>query len=272
MNDKPIGIFDSGLGGLTVLKEIMAMLGEESTVYFGDNGRTPYGTKSQEVVIKYTFQDINFLLSKDVKMIVIGCNTASACSLDKVRDHINIPVIEVVEPGAAKAVSCTKNGKIGVIGTSATVESCVYEKAIINKAPDIQVFQKACPMFVPLAEEGWWENDIAESICRKYLEPLKEQNIDTLVLGCTHYPLLKNTIRKVMGPEVTLVNSGVEVAKAVKATLEELDLKCTAGHAAVNEFYTSDSVEKFELLGGTFLEREIHNAQKTDIEQYESNY
>lgn len=271
MDNRPIGIFDSGLGGLTVLRATMDMNPAENMVYFGDNGRAPYGTKSKEVIVKYTFQDINFLLSHDVKMLVIGCNTASACSLEKVRENFDLPIIDVVGPGARAAARQTRNGRIGVIGTAATVGSKVYEKAILEQNPELQIFSQACSLFVPLVEEGWWENSIAESVCREYLEPLKQQGVDTLVLGCTHYPFLKNTIQKVMGPDVLLVNSAVEVAKVVKSTLEELDLKNDGKAAAQYGFYTSDSVEKFEALGSTFLNREIQNAKKADIEHYASD-
>lgn len=271
MDNRPIGIFDSGLGGLTVLRAAMDLNPAENMVYFGDNGRAPYGTKSKEVIVKYTFQDINFLLSHDVKMLVIGCNTASACSLDKVRERFPLPIIDVVGPGAKAAAAQTRNGRIGVIGTAATVGSKVYEKAILQHNADLQVFSQACSLFVPLVEEGWWENEIAESVCRKYLEPLKAQGVDTLVLGCTHYPFLKNTIQKVMGPHVVLVNSAVEVAKVVKETLGALSLGNDGSTPATYDFYTSDSVEKFEALGSTFLNREIQNAKKADIEQYASD-
>lgn len=271
MDNRPIGIFDSGLGGLTVLKAAMELLPQEDMVYFGDNGRAPYGTKSKESVIKYTFQDIHFLLSNNVKMVVIGCNTASACSLEQVLHKISLPVIDVVGPGAKAAVRLTRNGKIGVIGTAATIGSKVYEYAIHAIDPELAIYTKACTMFVPLAEEGWWDNAIAESICREYLEPLKADGVDTLILGCTHYPLLQKTIQKVMGPEVILVNSAAEVAKVIKETLRQLDIAAEKTTVPEYAYYTSDSVEKFKTLGGTFLEREIQKAMKVDIDQYESN-
>ena len=278
MDNRKIGIFDSGLGGLTVLKAVNEMIPAEGVVYFGDNGRAPYGTKSKEVIIKYTFQDINFLLSHDVKMIVIGCNTASACSLDIVKDKLKIPVVEVVEAGAEAALKRTKNKKIGIIGTSATVGSGVYTRAIKQKDSEVEVYAKACSMFVPLVEEGWWNNDIAERICREYLEPLKEENIDTLILGCTHYPLLQDTIQKVMGAEVTLINSATEVAKVIERTLNELEIGCLRNENYENdeeaeyEFFTSDSVEKFKALGSIFLGREVKKVKKADIDGYDGNY
>ncbi|TYQ15311.1 UNVERIFIED_CONTAM: glutamate racemase [Acetivibrio alkalicellulosi] len=268
MDNRPIGVFDSGLGGLTVLNEINNLLPLESIVYFGDSGRAPYGTKSEETVIKYTFQDIRFLLNQDIKMIVIACNTASACSLKLVKNNFDIPVVEVVQPGASTAVTKTKNKKIGVIGTLATISSGVYEKAIGKLDPEIEVFSKACPMFVPLVEEGWWENDIAQRIVEEYMLPLMEQGIDTVVLGCTHYPLLQHTISKVMGGSVTLVNSALEVAKVVKEVIDQEKIQRDSMIAPVYRYYTSDSIKKFESLGNSILKGKIHSAEKVDIERY----
>jgi len=268
MDNRPIGVFDSGLGGLTVLKEIKKLIPTESVVYFGDNGRAPYGTKSTDTIVKYTFQDIRFLLNQDIKMIVIACNTASASSLKLVKDSFDIPVIEVTEPGAITAVNETKNKKIGVIGTVATVTSGVYERAINRLDSSIEIVQKACPLFVPLVEEGWWENEIAFRIAEEYLEPLKKEGIDTLVMGCTHYPLLYNTISKVMGPDVKLVSSALEVTKVVRKILGEMDIMRDENVKPVYRYYTSDSVEKFESLGSAILESDIHSAEKIDIEKY----
>jgi len=268
MDNRPIGIFDSGLGGLTVLKEIMELIPSESVVYFGDSGRAPYGTKSREMVIKYTLQNIRFLLNQDIKMIVIGCNTASACSYEVVRNTFDIPVIEVINPGAAAAVRETKNGKIGVIGTTGTINSGIYERAISSIDNRLEIYSRACPLFVPLAEEGWWENDIALRIAEEYLLPLKEQGIDTLVLGCTHYPLLQNTIARVMGENVRLVSSGREVAKVVRDLINKNGCQRDSKIKPVYRYYTSDSVEKFETLGSCFLGKEIHSAEKVDIEKY----
>lgn len=268
MDNRCIGVFDSGFGGLTVLKEIMDLIPGESVVYFGDNGRTPYGTKSKEMVIKYTFQDIRFLLNQDIKMIVIACNTASACSLEMVKHNFDIPIIEVVEPGAITAVRETKSKRVGVIGTSATINSGVYEKAINKIDSSIEIFSKACPLFVNLVEEGWTDNDIAFSIAKEYLETLKEKDIDTLVMGCTHYPLLQNTISKVMGDDVKLVSSALEVAKVVNKVLDEKDMKRDGNIKPVYRYYTSDSVDKFQKLGEVFLDRELYSVEKVDIEKY----
>lgn len=268
MDNRPIGVFDSGLGGLTVLKEIMELIPTESVVYFGDCGRVPYGTKSKQTIVKYTFQDIRFLLNQDIKMIVIACNTASAYSYGQVKHEFDIPVVEVIQPGATAAARETRNKRVGVIGTPATIASGVYERAISSVDSSVEIFSKACPLFVPLVEEGWWDNDIALRIVEEYLTPLKKQGIDTLVLGCTHYPLLKNTISKVMGDEVTLINSALEVAKAVKEVVQENQLGRDGRIKPVYRYYTSDSVEKFESLGSSFLNYEICSAEKVDIEKY----
>jgi len=268
MDNRPIGVFDSGFGGLTVLKEIMSSMPGESLVYFGDNGRAPYGNKSKETVLKYTFQDIRFLLNQDIKMMVIACNTMSAISIKQVKNTFDIPVIEVIEPGATAAVMGTKSKRVGVIGTTNTVNSGVYENAINNIDSEIQVFSKACPLFVPLAEEGWWENDIAERVAREYLTPFKENNIDTLVLGCTHYPILYNTIKKVVGPEVKLVSSAQEVARVVKKLIEENDMARNPEVEPVYRYYTSDDVKVFESFGSRILEKEIQAVEKVDIEKY----
>ena len=268
MDNRPIGVFDSGLGGLTVLKEIMELIPTESAVYFGDCGRAPYGTKSKEMVIKYTFQDIRFLLNQDIKMMVIACNTMSACSLELVKHDFNIPVIEVVQPGSSCAVRETRNKRVGVIGTAATISSGVYEKTINKMDDSIKIFSKACPLFVNLVEEGWWDNDIALRIAEEYLTPLKQENIDTLVLGCTHYPLLENVIRKVLGDDVRLISSALEVAKVVKDVLSKNDLQRDGSVKPVYRYYTSDSVEKFETLGSAILGKKINSAERVEIDKY----
>lgn len=268
MDNRPIGVFDSGLGGLTVLKEIMNLLPLESIVYLGDSGRAPYGTKSKETVTKYTFQNIRFLRDQDIKMIVIACNTVSAYSYEQVRQSFDVPVIEVIQPGAATAVRETKNKKVGIIGTPATINSSVYERAIKQRDSSIEIVSKACPLFVPLVEEGWWENDIAYRIAEEYLHPFIAEGIDTLVLGCTHYPLLKNTISKVLGNGVKLVSSALEAARAVKMIIGEKDIARDECLKPVYRYYTTDSVEKFEFLGSSILNREICSAEKVDIEKY----
>ncbi len=269
MDNRPIGVFDSGLGGLTVFKEIAELLPGESLIYFGDSGRAPYGTKSRDTVIKYTLQDIRFLLNHDIKMIVIACNTMSAY-YDIVKKSYNLPIIEVIGAGASAAVKETANKKVGVIGTPATISSCAYQKAINKLDNDIEIYQRACPLFVPLVEEGqeWWENDIAYRIAQEYLTPLKQTGVDTLVLGCTHYPLLKNTISKVMCDDVRLVSSAFEVARVVKRTILDNNIQRDLRNKPVYRYYTSDSVEKFGPLCSAILGKNITSAEKVDIEKY----
>ena len=269
MDNRPIGVFDSGLGGLTVLREMISKCPNEDLVYFGDCGRIPYGTKSRETVQKYTMQDIKFLLSKDVKAIVIACNTASAYGYEMAREHFDVPVFEVVTPGARAAVRETRSGKIGVIGTPGTISTGVYEKAIRNVAGDrkVEIISKACPMFVPLVEEGWWDNEIAYKIVEEYLLPLKAEGIDTLVLGCTHYPILEATISKVMGPEVRLVSSGVEMASEIAKFVNEAHMHAEISDST-REYFTSDSIEKFIEMGQSFLGQAIPQTAHVDIEKF----
>lgn len=270
MDNRAIGVFDSGLGGLTVFKEISKQLPGESLIYFGDSGRAPYGTKSRETVVKYTLQDIRFLMSQDIKMMVIACNTMSAHSYEIVKESVNIPIIEVIGSGAKAAVAQTKNKKLGVIGTNATINSGAYQKAINKLDSSISVVQKACPLFVPLVEEGqeWWDNDIALNIAQKYLADLRDTGVDTLVLGCTHYPLLENVISRVMGENVKLVSSATEVAGVVKKLIIDNNIQCDTNSASEYRYYTSDSIEKFEPLCSTILGRDVNSAQKVDIEKY----
>lgn len=268
----PIGIFDSGLGGLTVQREMNRQLPLEHTVYFGDSGRTPYGTKSGETILRFAKQDASFLVQQNVKMIVIACNTASAHAYDHLSDKLDIPVIEVINPGALAALSATKNGKIGVIGTASTVSSNVYADAIKKAAGkgNTQVFQNGCPLFVGLAEEGWWDNEIALAVAEKYLAPLKKEGVDTLVLGCTHYPLLDKVIGKVMGKEVSLINSAGEVVKTIAKILDKKDLHNVQDNKTPRKrlYFTSDSEEKFRELGSVFLDMPIKSATKINIEKY----
>ena len=268
MTDKrPIGIFDSGLGGLTVLEAVHKVMPHEDLIYFGDSGRAPYGTKSAETVRKYTFQDINFLLSHDVKMIVIACNTASACSLSAVKESYEwLPVQEVVGPGSAAAVKTTKNGKIGVIGTTATISSGVYERAIGAICPDANVFSKSCPLFVPLVEEGWWTGPVPERVAKEYLKELKKQKIDTLILGCTHYPYLEKIISEYMGEGVSIINSGRVVAESIKNSLKETDMLRGGRSEGKIRYFTSDSVTKFASLGKIFLKETLSPVEHADIE------
>jgi glutamate racemase len=266
---RPIGIFDSGLGGLTVQKEILRLLPNESTVYFGDNGRSPYGTKSKETIIRFSTQIVRFLQSHQVKMIVIACNTASAFAYEAVQQVAGVPVIEVVTPGAMAAISTTRSRHIGIIGTTGTINSQVYERAI-RQADDrpVSVVSKACPLFVGLAEEGWWDHPVTRLTASEYLKPLTHAGIDTLVLGCTHYPLLEKAIQSVMGDTVTLINSGNAVAHVVKSKLEKLGLLNPDQHGATHRYFTSDSTDQFKRLGSAFLMQPIENATHINIEQF----
>jgi glutamate racemase len=266
--EKPIGVFDSGIGGLTVVKRIVSYLPREDIVYFGDTARVPYGSKSNDTVIEYGLQDAKFLMNKNIKALVVACNTVSSVALNNLKNNFDIPIIGMIEPGAKMASLETKNKKVGVIGTRATISNQAYSKKIKSLDPSIHVFERSCPLFVPLAEEGWWENDIASRIAQEYLNDMKGRDIDTLVLGCTHYPLLHNTISKVMGKEVSLVNSGPEVANVVKKLLSAGGIERDPQLCPIYQYYTSDSVEKFQSLGSSFLGSNIQSVQKVDIEKY----
>lgn len=268
MDSRPIGVFDSGIGGLTVVKEIMEQLPNEDIVYFGDTARVPYGTKSKETVTRYSFQCIKFLLEKNVKAIVVACNTASASSLDAAKQSFDIPFIGVVEPGAITACQTTKSNKIGIIGTEGTVSSGAYEKAINIINDNVKILLKACPLFVPIAEEGWQNTEIARLTAYEYLTDLKEKGIDALVMACTHYPLLENTISKVMGENIVLVNPAYETAKSLKDILNELSLQNKDGAKTEYEFYVSDNPVKFKKIGENFLSKPISHVEKIDIEKY----
>jgi len=261
----PIGVFDSGIGGLTVVKELIRNLPGEDIIYLGDTARVPYGTKSGRTVIAYSHSNSEFLISKGVKLLVVACNTASSVSIPSLRAEFDIPVIGVIEPGAKKAVSVTKTGKIGVIGTPSTINSGAYKSAIENLNPSIEVVSKACPLFVPLADEGWVEGEIIESIAEKYLTPIKETGIDVLVLGCTHYPLLKNTIQKIVGDQITLVDSAQETASQIKHILAKENLLNDNNSRADREFYLTDVSDTFISVAGRFLGEKIEKIEMVDI-------
>ncbi len=262
---KAIGIFDSGIGGLTVLKEIIAKLPEENTIYLGDTARVPYGIRSPETVTRYSFENTRFLLSQEIKMLVVACNTASAVSLDAVKKEFPLPIIGVLEPGARAAVAVTKTRKVGVIGTEATINSGAYEKAIKKLGADIEVFSLPCPLFVPLVEEGWIENDVAELVALKYLAGLKDKRIDTLVLGCTHYPLLKVVITKAMGPGITLIDSATETAREVADVLGKLKWKKEGQEKVVRKYFVTDTPSRFVKIGKLFLEDSLLTAEQVVV-------
>ncbi len=268
MDKRPIGVFDSGLGGLTVLKEIMKILPNENIVYFGDTARVPYGSRSKETVIKYTFQAINFLISKNVKAIVIACNTATARSLIEANEKYDLPILGVIEAGAKTAVESTRNNVVGVIGTDGTIRSKAYNKEIGKINENIKIVDKACPLFVPIVEEGWSNTDIATLTAKRYLEELMSEGIDSLVLGCTHYPLLKKTIGDVVGPNVILVNPAKETAKDLKDILEQKNILNEENEMISYEYYVSDIPEKFVSIAEEFLNKEIQNIKSVEIQKY----
>ncbi len=270
-SDAPVGVFDSGLGGLTVMREIVRQIPDERIVYFGDTARVPYGSKSRATIIHYTEQILNFLKTKEVKAIVVACNTVSAYALEAVKDRVDVPIIGVVKPGARVAAVSTKNHKVGVIGTEATVDSGLYSEYIRHLNPKAEVFSKACPLFVPLVEEGWWHDEITTSVTERYMKELKEAGVDTLIMGCTHYPLLRSTLREVMGPEVNLVNPAYETAVELRRTLEWRDLlreedgseKCDR-----YRFYVSDASERFGRFAQSVLGFDVPAAEKINIEEF----
>lgn len=266
----PIGVFDSGVGGLTVAREIIRQMPEERIVYFGDTARLPYGSKSRDTVIRYSRQIIRFLLTKEVKAIVIACNTASAYALDVVEKEFDLPIIGVINAGARTAVHATRNGKIGVIGTEGTIGSGIYTEVMKRMRPDIEVTGKPCPLFVPLVEEGLLHDSVTDEIASRYLSTLKGRFIDTLVLGCTHYPLLRSTVGRLMGSDVTLVNPAYETALELKALLKERALTCipdgTEGEKY--QFYVSDLADKFTAFATSILPNEAKETRKINIEEY----
>lgn len=264
-NDKSIGIFDSGVGGLTVVKEILNLLPNENLVYLGDTARVPYGTKSKSTVIKYAESNANFLLSRGIKILVVACNTASAYSLEKLKENISIPVIGVIEPGAKKAASSTRNGNIAVIGTPSTIRSNAYSKALHNIDPKLKVFSKACPLFVALAEEGWHQGEITRKIIETYLDDLLKENIDVMILGCTHYPLLKSAIKEVAGENVLLIDSAEETAKEINEKITTVNIENNNENNSKYEFYLTDDSESFVRIAGKFLGREISEIKLTDL-------
>ncbi len=266
MDNRPIAVFDSGIGGLTVLNEIMEQLPGEDIIYFGDTARIPYGTRSKETVIKYVKESFKFLMTKDIKAIVIACNTASALAMEEAKEDFDIPIIGVVDPGAAAAAACTKNNIIGVIGTEGTINSNSYQRKIRKQLPNAEIIGVSCPLFVQIVEEGWENSDVAYISAQKYLLELKEHNIDTLVLGCTHYPALRYTIGKVMGDKVKLVNPAYETAKLTKNILKEQGLLNEKLEDGIYNYYVSDDPEKFKRIGGHMIRKQIEIVEKVIID------
>ncbi len=264
----PIGVFDSGVGGLTVVKEIMNQIPGETIIYFGDTARLPYGSKSRETIITYTRQIIRFLMGKEVKAIVVACNTASAFALETVRKEFDIPMLGVVKPGARVAAATTKNGNIGVIGTEGTIRSGIYNEYLSEINPRVKVYGKACPLFVPLVEEGLIDDPVTMEMARRYIGELIVHDIDTLVLGCTHYPLLRKTLRKIIGDNIQMVNPAYETAKALKQVLADHNLENDDTLKTDHKFFVSDGAEKFKKFANSILPCEVVETKDVNIENY----
>jgi len=268
MKEKRIGIFDSGVGGLTVAREIFKFLPYEEVIYFGDTARCPYGPRSKKIVCEFSRQNVNCLLSQKVKLIVVACNTSSAFALDYLKKNFDVPMLGVVEPGAKGAVEATKNKRVGVIGTVGTIASGSYVKAVQKLNTRIEVFPLPCPLLVSLTEEGYLDKKVTYLVAEEYLVPLKKRKIDTLILGCTHYPLLKGVIKEVMGDDVVLIDSAEKTAEEVKKFLSENDLLRNPGRSTSHKFFVSDQPEKFKKIGERFLGKRIRKVNLIDITRY----
>ena len=252
-DDRPLGVFDSGIGGLTVVRALLTELPEERLLYFGDTARLPYGTKSGETVTRFTLEAAEFLREHDVKALVVACNTASAYALPALAERLEMPVVGVIESGARAAVQATTRRKVGVIGTSATVASRAYDRALERLAPGLAVTTRACPLFVPLVEEGWIDHDVTRRVAREYLAPLAEHGVDTLVLGCTHYPLLAGVIQETMGAGVRLVDAGEGTARAMRDELTARGLRATGGRPPEHRIFLTDLLPAFRATSERFL-------------------
>lgn len=264
INNNPIGIFDSGFGGLTVMSAISKLMPKENLIYFGDSAHVPYGSKSKKVVTGFATEISKFLVKNNVKMIVIACNTASAFSLDALKKIVNVPIIGVIESGSAFAIKNTLNNKVGVIGTEGTIKSDAYPKQIKKFNKNIKCYSQSCPLFVPLVEEGWLSGEVTDKVINTYLKNIVDKNIDTLILGCTHYPLLKKSIQKIIGKNIKIVDSATAVAESVKILLEEKNLLKQKG-VGKHKFFVSDSPEKFKELGSKFLGNKINKVTKVEL-------
>ena len=271
MDMRPIGVFDSGLGGLTAVRALRKILPEEDLIYFGDTARVPYGGRSKETLLKYARQDVRFLRSYDIKAILIACGTVSTTSLDALRAENDLPIVGVVEPTCRRALAVTSNKRIGIIATLASIRSGAYEATLRRLDGEVEVIGKPCPLFVPLVENGRFRRGdvVIETVAREYLEPLKQTGIDTLILGCTHYPLLTDIVADIMGPEVALVDSGEESAFELKRMLKARDLRAEESRRGGAEFFVSDRAEDFDQIASVFLGEDLrHAARRIDIEQY----
>jgi glutamate racemase len=262
---RPIGVFDSGIGGLTVLQALWCHLPSESTVYLGDTARVPYGTKSADVVTRYAVKNAEFLLARDIKLLVVACNTASSVALPALERALAVPVVGVIDPGAGAAIARTRSGRVGVIGTPGTIRSGAYQRALEQLRPGVHVSVKACPLFVPLAEEGWTEGEVPRLVAREYLAELSAEGVDVLVLGCTHYPLLREVISSVVGQGIALVDSAEATAEAVRAQLTTGKALAEGRGPPNHSFFVTDVPERFREVGARFLGRPIPNAELVDL-------
>lgn len=267
-DNRSIGVFDSGIGGLTVVREMIQRMPNESVVYFGDTARVPYGPKSPATVSRYSEEAAAFLLSRDVKMIVIACNTATAHAASKLARAVPVPVMGVIEPGARAAVKATLTGRVGVIGTAGTIGSGAYDLAVRRRLPDARVYAQPCPLFVPLVEEGWYNHSVARLVAEEYLRPLAEMDVDVLILGCTHYPLLRSLIADVMGPAVQLVDSAAETASEVHDLLMEHDMRRVDDQPPSHTFAASDAPLRFRDVGRTFVGDVVRVVEHVDVEGF----
>jgi glutamate racemase len=265
-SQKAIGVFDSGLGGLTVVKELMRELPYENIIYFGDTARVPYGTKSKEAIVRFSIENTHVLLRHQVKMVVVACNSSTSYALPTLKTTFNLPILGVIYPGARKAVEVTKGQRVGIIATSATINSFEYARTIREINPFIKVFSQACPLFVPLVEEGWLKKSVTLDVAEEYLAPLKKAKVDTLILGCTHYPLLKNIIQQVMGKQVTLIDSAKEVAREVRRMLEETRQQSKTKSQGRRSFMVSDRPQEFQKIAKSFLGFDINvNVERNHV-------
>lgn len=261
----PIGVFDSGIGGLTVLQSLREWFPWEDTLYFGDMARVPYGTRSPETVIRYALECGRFLCDQGIKLLVVACNTASALGLQTLASCLPVPVVGVLGPAVQAAVRKTRNGRIGVIGTEATIRSQAYERAIREIHPDLQVFSQPCPLFVPLVEEGWLQETVTRMVAQRYLAPLQAQGIDTLILGCTHYPLLRALLQEVLGHRVSLIQANQEVAQEVRGILEKEGLLQGTPRRSRTRFFVTDAPERFRRIGEQFLQEPIQEVEWVEL-------
>ena len=265
MDKRAIGVFDSGLGGLTAVRRLHALMPQENIIYFGDTGRVPYGTRGRDIITKYARQDVAFLRQYDLKSIIIACNTVSAIALDLLSEENDIPIIGTVEPACRRAMTMTRTGRVGVIGTAATIRSGAYEKYLHKKDGTLDLFTQACPLFVPLVENGRVHRGdvVIETVVKEYLTPLKDAGVDTLILGCTHYPLLEEVIGDFMGPDVTLIDSGAEAANLASTQFDHHE------GTGTTQYFVSDDPQGFDQLAELFLQEKVDvGAELVDISRY----